>query len=183
MPESSSVCKFQPYDGFVIILSFTSARGPVGMRIAPGCCVFVMKSGRFLVAQSLLMVLFLSPSALFAETDVLQGWGFFLGGAHVPPGLSNGISAVACGSDFSLALRTDGAVVGWGNNDVGQASPPAGLSGVVAIAAGIHQHALALKGDGRIVAWGNNNHGESTVPAGLQGVIAIDANGGSGGQG
>ncbi len=61
-------------------------------------------------------------------------------------GLS-GVDAVSAGRDHSLALLSDGTVVGWGDNEEGQLGdgtptasdvpvPVSGLSGVSAIAAG-----------------------------------------------
>ena len=49
--------------------------------------------------------------------------------------LSN-VVAVAAGTRFSMALKTDGTVVAWGENGFHQTDVPAGLSNVVAIAAG-----------------------------------------------
>ncbi len=88
------------------------------------------------------------------------------------PGLS-GISAVAAGERFSMALRADGTLLTWGDNTQGQLglgdaaarlSPVEvpGLSGVVAIAAGAN-HALALRGDGTVLAWGKNSDGQLGV--------------------
>ncbi len=51
--------------------------------------------------------------------------------------------AIAAGYDHSLALRSDGSIVGWGDDDNGQASPPSG-NDFVAIAAG-GGHSLALR--------------------------------------
>ncbi len=48
--------------------------------------------------------------------------------------LTNAV-AVAGGYGFSLALKSDGTVVGWGDNASGNINIPAGLSNVVAIAA------------------------------------------------
>jgi len=72
------------------------------------------------------------------------GWGSnTYGEATLPAGLS-GVTAIAAGNMHSLALKSDGTVVGWGNT--GLATPPAGLSGVVAIAAGgVHSLALQLQ--------------------------------------
>ncbi len=55
-------------------------------------------------------------------------------------------ACIAAGAFHSLALRSDGTVVGWGYNGYGQASPPSGLADVIAIAAG-QLHSLALFGD------------------------------------
>ena len=60
----------------------------------------------------------------------------------MPPGL-NGVIALAAGFWHSLALKSDGTVVAWGNNNPGQSTVPGGLNGVVAIAAG-GAHSLAL---------------------------------------
>jgi alpha-tubulin suppressor-like RCC1 family protein len=74
-------------------------------------------------------------------------------------------------SSFSLALKNDGSVVGWGSNDYGQITIPAGLTGVIKIAAG-RRHALALKSDGTVVEWGGS---EVAVPIGLSDVVDIAA--------
>jgi alpha-tubulin suppressor-like RCC1 family protein len=77
------------------------------------------------------------------------------------------------GNGHSMALKSDGTVLGWGNNNSGevgngtiidQLTPVSvsGLgsgSGVVAIAAG-GSHSLALKSDGTVLAWGNNASGQ-----------------------
>jgi alpha-tubulin suppressor-like RCC1 family protein len=95
----------------------------------------------------------------------------------VPTGL-RGVIAIAAGigGSHSLALKSDGTVVAWGQNSTGQTTVPAGLSAVIAIACG-DTHSLALKSDGTVVAWGGNNYGQTTVPAGLSAVIAIAGGG------
>jgi hypothetical protein len=70
-----------------------------------------------------------------------------------------------------VALKNDGTVVAWGDNNSGQTTIPSGLSGVTAIAAS--SYTVALKNDGNVVAWGNN----PTVPGSLSGVTAIAAGG------
>ena len=99
-----------------------------------------------------------------------------LGQTTVPDDLT-GVTAIAAGSDHTVALKSDGTVVAWGRNDSGQATVPAGLSGVTAIAAG-GDHTVALKSDGTVVAWGDNSSGQTDIPAGLSGVTAIAAGGG-----
>ena len=84
------------------------------------------------------------------------------------------MKAVAGGGEFSLALKSDGTVVGWGDNAYGQATLPPGLSIVIAIAAGT-DHGLALKSDGAVVAWGYNYQGATNVPAVLTNVTAVAA--------
>ena len=55
---------------------------------------------------------------------------------------------------FGLALKADGAIVGWGLNNAGQTNPPPGgpNTGFVAVAGGLY-HSLGLRSDGSIVAY------------------------------
>jgi alpha-tubulin suppressor-like RCC1 family protein len=76
-------------------------------------------------------------------------------------------------SDRLLALKSDGTVVGWGDNSYGQTNIPSGLSGVALIAAG-YGYSLAVKSNGTFVAWGLDNYGlVTTVPVGLSNVTAV----------
>src|SRR5205823_9475157 len=79
-------------------------------------------------------------------------------------------------SDFShsLALKSDGTVVAWGDNYFGQGAVPNSLSNVTTIAAGWY-HNLALRFDGTVVAWGDNETGQINVPDELSNVVAIAA--------
>ena len=80
----------------------------------------------------------------------------------MPAGLTN-VVAVAGGAWHSLALKSDGTVVAWGDNESGQTNVPQGLSNVMAIAAG-NFHSVALKNDGRVVSWGDIGEGQTNVP-------------------
>jgi alpha-tubulin suppressor-like RCC1 family protein len=52
-----------------------------------------------------------------------------------------------------LALRSDGAVIGWGDNSEGQVNIPVeASSGIVAVSAGFW-HSLALTAAGRVIGW------------------------------
>jgi alpha-tubulin suppressor-like RCC1 family protein len=109
----------------------------------------------------------------------------------------SGVTAIAAGSYFSLALKTDGTVRAWGLNNVGQLGDGTttfvrltpvqvqNLSGVTAIAAGF-AHSLALRTNGFVQAWGFNDFGQlgdgSTIErdkpvtvGNLSGVTAIAA--------
>ena len=106
------------------------------------------------------------------------------------------VVALATGFDHSTALKSDGTVWAWGNNESGQlgngtrtsSSVPqqvSSLSGVTAIAAAWGYN-LALKSDGTVWAWGANYAGQlgngsvidSSTPVrvqGLTGAAAISA--------
>jgi hypothetical protein len=106
------------------------------------------------------------------------------------------VPKIAGGALQSLALKSDGTVWAWGNNQYGQlgngattdSSVPVevqGLTNVVAIGSGA-AHSLALRSDGTAWAWGNNYEGElgngtltnSNVPVEVQGLtnaVAIAA--------
>jgi uncharacterized repeat protein (TIGR01451 family) len=78
-------------------------------------------------------------------------------------GLS-GVTAVAAGSGFSLALKSDGTVWGWGllpgtNTQTASPSIIGGIANAVSIAAG-NSHGLALLADGTIRSWGDNAYGQ-----------------------
>jgi hypothetical protein len=110
----------------------------------------------FYLFVSVFCILTVSPAALFGSQ----------------------FTAIAAGMDFSLALKSNGSIVGWGYNYddygkwCGQATPPDG-NNFIAISAG-YKHSLALKSNGSIVAWGYNLDGECNVPAGNN-FIAIAA--------
>jgi len=100
-----------------------------------------------------------------------SGWPHY-GQASPPAG--NDFVAIAARVDYSLALKSDGSIVGWGYNGQGQASPPAG-NNFIAISAG-GNHSLALKSDGSIVGWGYNGQGQANPPSGND-FVAISAGG------
>jgi alpha-tubulin suppressor-like RCC1 family protein len=92
---------------------------------------------------------------------------------------------IAAGGSHSLALKNDGTIMAWGNNDNGQLGDGSEtstffptsvkrtngldlLEEVVAISAG-NIHSLARLKDGQVMAWGGNNEGQ----LGNNGKIAI----------
>ncbi len=109
------------------------------------------------------------PGFLFAAGSI-KGWGHQVVGGD----LSKGFTSVAAGEWHSLALKSDGCILVWGDNSYGQATPPEG-NDFVAIAAGVY-HSLALKSDGSIVGWGSNGSGQATPPSGNN-FVAVAAGG------
>ncbi len=81
------------------------------------------------------------------------------------------------GGDFhSLAIKSDGQVIAWGDNFYGEASVPNNLTDVISVSAG-GPHSLALKSNGTVIAWGYNRFGQTTIPNNLSNVVAISAGG------
>ena len=107
-------------------------------------------------------------------------------------GVGSGVVEIAAGASHALALKSDGAVLAWGNNASGQLGSGdaptdhptpvqvSGLgagSGVVAITAG-DTFSLALKSDGSVFAWGNNASGQlgdGSAPTDHSSPVAVGA--------
>jgi Regulator of chromosome condensation (RCC1) repeat/PASTA domain len=131
-------------------------------------------------------LLFVAGPAQAAAAGKPVAWGCggigAWGQCSVPNGLS-GVTAIAAGRYYGLALRSDSTVVAWGCGLLGlegACNVPRDLSNVTRIAAG-ESHALALKADGTVVAWGKScqdvytDFEQCDVPSGLSGVTAIAA--------
>ena len=122
-----------------------------------------------------------------------SGEGFSTGVVHVAGQVLTDAVALAAGGTWTLALRSDGTVAGWGwdyqGNVTGLASDKPQftnafvsvrgqiLSNVTAIAAG-RGHSLALKSDGSVVEWGEIQGGKlnnAIMPPGVSGVSAVSA--------
>lgn len=84
--------------------------------------------------------------------------------------LENRVIEISAGAYHTVALKEDGTVWTWGNNESGQLGDGTeidkgepvqvkGIEGVKAIAAG-EWHTVALKEDGSIWAWGDNEDGQ-----------------------
>ncbi len=73
-------------------------------------------------------------------------------------------TAMACHLHHALAIREDGSILAWGNNEFGQLNVPAPNSGFIEVACTL-DGSVGLKADGTIVVWGQigpvaapNNH-------------------------
>lgn len=88
-------------------------------------------------------------------------------------GLS-GVTSVAAGYNFTLALRYNGTVMAWGNGLYHTPTEVAGLENVVAISAG-QINCLALTVKGAVYQW--TFGGQPAQVPGLDNVVAISAGG------
>lgn len=73
---------------------------------------------------------------------------------------------IAAGGSQTLARRSDGSVVGWGDNSYRQLDVPALPPGLTYVElATSRDHSVARRSDGSVVAWGDNSHGQLDDPA------------------
>jgi hypothetical protein len=105
-------------------------------------------------------LLFTTLFAAVAGGHEIVSWG----DQKMPNAPLTNLTKIAAGWWHTLALKSDGSIVGWGANYYGEAAPPTG-NDFTAVAAG-SEHSLALKSDGSIVGWGGNEYGQATPPAG-----------------
>src|SRR5436190_28614 len=141
-----------------------------------------MKDNRVNATRSLTLIAALgawagTSIALAASPGSVLVWGrAYEGQTAVPDAAQSGVTAIAEGLFFNVALKSDGSVLAWGSYAYGQTTVPlVAQSGVIAIAAGRY-FTVALKNDGSVVAWGRNDYGQTTVPVAAQsGVTAISA--------
>ena len=117
--------------------------------------------------------LMVSPVVAWGAGTNNSGINFNYGQAVVPSTATN-VVALAGGSLYSLGLRSNGTVFGWGRNDSGQTTIPFSATNIIAISAG-SAHAIALRRNGTVLAWQNGVYGQTTVPPGATNVTAIAA--------
>src|SRR6266568_2593494 len=128
------------------------ARVTVARRSVPGRACDPFQSRRVLI----FICLFGCLARNLVASEVVS-WGRQ---TNVPPTLTN-VAAIAAGMGHSVALKSDGQVVVWGENNYGQTNIPAGLTNVIMIAAGDF-HSLALQSNGTVVAWGADTTNSGT---------------------
>jgi hypothetical protein len=84
------------------------------------------------------------------------------------------IIRVDAGWQHSLAIRSDGSLLGWGLNNAGQSDIPANEGQFIDVSCG-NFWGMALDQNGSILAWGDNWQGKATVPSPNSGFVAISA--------
>ena len=124
---------------------------------------------RKLITTITAIIIFVLAMPAWGSGSII-GWGEQVVGVD----LSGPFVQVAGGNWHSLGLKSDGSIVAWGWNNLGQCNVPAPNAGFVAVAAG-KLHSLGLKSDGSIVAWGYNAEGQCDVPAPNSGFVAVKA--------
>ena len=112
---------------------------------------------------------------------------------NLPTGVTK-FTRISAGTDYSLALGTDGNLYSWGEtvynalgrtptsttpaNQPGKVTMPAGVKQFTQISAG-YTHSLALGSDGNLYSWGNNTSSQlgrnptSTMPANQPGKVTM----------
>jgi hypothetical protein len=90
--------------------------------------------------------------------------------------VTNGYGTALSSNAALTVLPPVTAILGAGDDSLGQLNIPAGSTNLLAIAAGAW-HSLALRRDGRVLAWGNDWDGQATVPPALSNAVAIAAGG------
>ncbi len=128
-------------------------------------------------------------TAAIANDGTLWFWGEALADARQPSGsgipsspqapsdiyrprkLGNGFVSVALGGEHALAIRADGSLWAWGQNNYGQlgdgsdtfqAEPVKVGEGFAQVAAG-HFHSAGIRKDGSLWLWGGNQRGQIGV--------------------
>ncbi len=91
-----------------------------------------------LITLTLALMLCAYPANVVKAAEI-YGWG----DTKLPNTQLAGITKIAAGLHHSLALKSDGSIVAWGNDEYGVSTPPAG-KGYTAIASG-GSFCLAIK--------------------------------------
>lgn len=114
-------------------------------------------------------------------TLVVSWGGFYSPSYDSPPaGLTNAID-IEASDTLALALRSDGTIIGWGDDaNTGIIYPPFTVTDATDIALSpLSGDAMALRANGRLIAWGGyNDFGQTNVPPDLSNVVAMAVGGG-----
>ena len=153
----------------------TSARNPSpGRRRFLSVCTRFLKAG---CASLLAMGVITAANAQALIPGSFIGWGSNIGGETQLPAVSppiTDISAISSRGRNTVALRSNGRVVAWGETS-GLNFPPPGLMDATAVAASL-DFMMALRRDGTVVFWGNFPQAGFFLPGHLTDVTAIAAN-------
>jgi alpha-tubulin suppressor-like RCC1 family protein/Ca2+-binding RTX toxin-like protein len=176
-----TTCSADLDDAAVVTLSAEPATGwafagwstPGGQCTGVGQCTLEMVGDRDVHAMFTQVAsgqLFSWGTNLYGQLGIGADSSVTMSTIPVPVSGLSDVVAFADGTRHALAVRSDGAVWGWGTNGSGQVGDGstitrttpvrAGtLTGVVAVAAGT-SHSLALDGAGRVWSWGSDAKGQ-----------------------
>jgi|GEM_PF-3615639 len=109
-------------------------------------------------------------------------WASSLNGSSVAlldvPVEATDIIDIACGYYHIVALKDDGSIVCWGNDDNDQCQVPVLSSPAVSISCGsVSSHATLQNGE--VVSWGSNTYGEASPPSSLIDAVRVYPSAGS----
>src|SRR5712675_1997709 len=108
------------------------------------------------------LVFALATAAVCAQSAV-KGWGQLVFDSTWN---EQRFVKIAAGYGFTVAQRSDGSALAWGDNHSGQCNMPALPAGLTYVEIGAGwAHAAARRSDGSVVAWGDNTYGQCNVPA------------------
>ncbi|MDR3460440.1 MAG: hypothetical protein P4N60_23675 [Verrucomicrobiae bacterium] len=117
-------------------------------------------------------------SLALTKAGGVLSWTHGSGNYVLPSGLDSNVQAIAGGPAFFAALKSNGVVVAWGLNNLGQTNVPAGTTNFAAVAVD-YIHGVGFNTNGTVAAWGASwsGSGQATVPAGLSNMVAVAAGG------
>jgi hypothetical protein len=139
--------------------------GTICIRSLKGCCASLLAAGAMYGAP-----------AQAIEPGEFIGWGDDTYHNTSPPDVTpplTDVSAIASNAGNTIALRSNGTVVTWGDR-AGGFSPPATLNEVKAVAVS-DKFMMALRRDGILVLWGLTADSRGFVNYSVTGVAAIAA--------
>ena len=128
---------------------------------------------------AVLLVLFGLSSCYYCGRAATQLYSWESDNFGTAPADATNIVAMAGGDSHIVALRADGRVFAWGQNNYGQLNVPADVTNAVRVGAG-STHSVALLDDGTVRFWGNiYTTGITSAPPSAIANMVILASGGS----
>jgi hypothetical protein len=111
--------------------------------------------------------------AVVVKKGRVYGWGANTRGQlNFPLMAQKDVVSIAAGYAHVLAVKTNGSVLGWGENTYKQATVPKSVKNVASVAGGSY-HSLAVTKLGKVLGWGRNTSGQAKVPAKLTNVSMV----------
>lgn len=125
----------------------------------------------------ILVLILLIAFETFAGFPLISGtgqaieWGINL---NPPTSTLTNIIQISGDSAWSMALRSNGTLVTWGNNSTGQGTPPVNATNVTQMFAG-WRHGVAKQGNGTILEWGISTNWAGEFPGWITNAMQVSA--------